>query len=66
MFARWRNHFSQLYGRMNMELMTLGRQKYIKQSQQNNSSEICKLINSIWNKEELHEGWRGVDHCTYL
>ena len=28
--------------------------------------EIYKLIISIWNKEELPEEWKGVDHCTYL
>jgi len=43
---------------MNMELMALGALKYTKQSQQNNSSEIPKLINSIWNKEELLEEWK--------
>ena len=46
--------------KMNMDLMTLGRQEYIKQSQQNNFSEIRKLMNSIWNNKELPEEWKEL------
>jgi hypothetical protein len=44
--------------KMKRYLMTLGRQKYIKQSQQNNSSEIRELNNSIWNNKEFPEDWK--------
>jgi len=28
--------------------------------------DICKLINSIWNQEELPQKMEGVDHFTHL